>query len=55
MEELYIEYCIFALHLGFNLEKVQYKHIEMTVWDIGGSEKIRPLWKCYYYTTHVSN
>jgi len=34
--------------IGFNVETVQYKDIEFTVWDVGGQEKIRPLWRHYY-------
>mmetsp|Transcript_41943 Transcript_41943/g.89538 ORF Transcript_41943/g.89538 Transcript_41943/m.89538 type:complete len:196 (-) Transcript_41943:120-707(-) len=34
--------------IGFNVETVQYKHISFTVWDIGGQDKIRPLWRHYY-------
>jgi len=34
--------------IGFNVETVQYKNINFTVWDIGGQEKIRPLWRYYY-------
>merc|ERR1712102_250689 len=29
-------------------ETVQYKNINFTVWDVGGQEKIRPLWRYYY-------
>jgi GTPase SAR1 family protein len=32
---------------GFNVEKVQYKNVAFTVWDVGGQEKLRPLWKMY--------
>ena len=35
-------------HSGFNVETVQYKNINFTVWDVGGQEKIRPLWRYYY-------
>ena len=34
--------------IGFNVEEVQYKKINFTVWDVGGQEKIRPLWRHYY-------
>uniref|UniRef100_A0A1B6DN14 small monomeric GTPase n=1 Tax=Clastoptera arizonana TaxID=38151 RepID=A0A1B6DN14_9HEMI len=33
--------------IGFNVESVEYKNISFTVWDIGGQDKIRPLWKHY--------
>jgi small GTP-binding protein len=34
--------------IGFNVERVHYKQLEMTIWDIGGQDKIRRLWKHYY-------
>ncbi len=34
--------------IGFNVETVQYKNLNMTVWDVGGQERIRALWKHYY-------
>merc|ERR1712151_1065171 len=34
--------------VGFNVESVEYKNISMTVWDVGGQDKIRKLWKHYY-------
>uniref|UniRef100_A0A0D6R3M6 ADP-ribosylation factor n=1 Tax=Araucaria cunninghamii TaxID=56994 RepID=A0A0D6R3M6_ARACU len=37
--------------IGFNVEKVQYKNVVFTVWDVGGQEKLRPLWKHYFSTT----
>ena len=33
--------------IGFNVESVKYKNIEFTVWDIGGQDKIRSLWRRY--------
>ena len=33
---------------GFNVETVEYKNINFTVWDVGGQNKIRPLWRHYY-------
>eukprot|EP00931_Biecheleriopsis_adriatica_P031705 TRINITY_DN1855_c0_g1_i11.p1 TRINITY_DN1855_c0_g1~~TRINITY_DN1855_c0_g1_i11.p1 ORF type:complete len:182 (-),score=53.22 TRINITY_DN1855_c0_g1_i11:303-848(-) len=35
--------------VGFNVETVEYKKIRFTVWDIGGQDKIRKLWR-YYFT-----
>lgn len=32
-------------HAGFNVETVEYKNISFTVWDVGGQDKIRPLWR----------
>ena len=37
--------------LGFNVEKVQYKNVMFTVWDVGGQEKLRPLWRHYFNNT----
>merc|ERR1711870_176385 len=34
--------------IGFNVETVEYKKINFTVWDVGGQDKIRPLWRHYY-------
>merc|ERR1712232_803087 len=36
---------------GFNVEEVEYKNISFTVWDIGGQDKIRKLWRYYYQGT----
>merc|ERR1711964_310776 len=30
---------------------VKYKNIEFTMWDVGGQEKIRKLWRHYYENT----
>mmetsp|Transcript_89140 Transcript_89140/g.252726 ORF Transcript_89140/g.252726 Transcript_89140/m.252726 type:complete len:183 (+) Transcript_89140:77-625(+) len=37
--------------IGFNVETVEYKNIRFTVWDIGGQDKIRKLWRHYYLGT----
>jgi ADP-ribosylation factor protein 1 len=37
--------------IGFNVESVEYKNINFTVWDVGGQDKIRPLWRHYYSNT----
>ena len=34
--------------IGFNVETIQYKKLEMTVWDIGGQTVLRKLWRHYY-------
>merc|ERR1712083_662603 len=39
--------------IGFNVETVEYKNIEFTVWDIGGQHLIRPLWRHYYQGTEA--
>ncbi|KAI5440191.1 ADP-ribosylation factor 2, variant 2 [Lathyrus oleraceus] len=36
--------------VGFNVEKVEYKNVDFTVWDTGGQglHKLRPIWKHYF-------
>lgn len=34
--------------IGFNVETVEYKNVKFHVWDVGGQEKLRQLWKHYY-------
>ena len=36
---------------GFNVEEVSYKNISFHVWDVGGQDKIRQLWRHYYTNT----
>ena len=38
--------------IGFNVETVTpVKNVTFTVWDVGGQDKIRPLWKHYFHNT----
>mmetsp|Transcript_3315 Transcript_3315/g.7885 ORF Transcript_3315/g.7885 Transcript_3315/m.7885 type:complete len:181 (-) Transcript_3315:91-633(-) len=37
--------------VGFNVEEIQYKRLTFTVWDIGGQDKIRKLWRHYLQGT----
>uniref|UniRef100_A0A3Q2GHL8 ADP-ribosylation factor 5 n=1 Tax=Cyprinodon variegatus TaxID=28743 RepID=A0A3Q2GHL8_CYPVA len=39
--------------IGFNVETVEYKNISFTVWDVGGQDKIRPLWRHYFQNTQL--
>merc|ERR1712086_327914 len=39
--------------IGFNVESVKYKNINFTVWDVGGQDKIRPLWRHYFQNTQA--
>lgn len=39
--------------IGFNVESLEYKNLKLTVWDVGGQHKLRPLWKHYYLNTQV--
>ena len=38
--------------IGFNVETVEYKNIKFTVWDVGGQDKLRPLWRHYFQNTN---
>ena len=37
--------------IGFNVETVEYKNVTFQVWDVGGQEKLRKLWRHYYAGT----
>ncbi|KAJ3667113.1 hypothetical protein Zmor_002519 [Zophobas morio] len=37
--------------IGFNVEMVEYKNIIFTVWDVGGQDKLRRLWRHYFQHT----
>jgi ADP-ribosylation factor protein 6 len=51
--------------IGFNVETVQFKKVKFNVWvlslyfslilfqDVGGADKIRPLWRHYYSETQA--
>lgn len=34
--------------IGFNVDRIEYRNINFTIWDVGGQDKIRPLWRYYY-------
>lgn len=34
--------------VGFNVETFSIRNIKFNVWDVGGQDKIRPLWRHYY-------
>ena len=38
--------------IGFNVETVEYKNLKFTVWDVGGQDKLRPLWRHYFQNTN---
>mmetsp|Transcript_23304 Transcript_23304/g.65048 ORF Transcript_23304/g.65048 Transcript_23304/m.65048 type:complete len:203 (-) Transcript_23304:179-787(-) len=39
---------------GFNVETIDYKNLRMTVWDLGGQEKMRRnLWRQFYMGTQA--
>ncbi|KAL5476140.1 hypothetical protein EMCRGX_G026050 [Ephydatia muelleri] len=39
--------------IGFNVETIDYKNVHWTMWDVGGRDKTRPLWRHYYQNTDV--
>ncbi|XGW29348.1 hypothetical protein V3C99_008845, partial [Haemonchus contortus] len=39
--------------IGFNLETVEYRNVSFTVWDVGGQQRIRALWKYYFRDTQA--
>jgi ADP-ribosylation factor protein 1 len=39
--------------IGFNVESVKYKNLDLTIWDVGGQERIRKLWRHYYNNIDV--
>jgi len=39
--------------IGFNVETLEFKNVKITLWDVGGQHKLRPLWKHYYLNTQA--
>ena len=39
-----VEVVITIPTIGFNVETMEYKNLYFTVWDVGGQDKIQPLW-----------
>ncbi|XP_059490440.1 E3 ubiquitin-protein ligase TRIM23-like [Neocloeon triangulifer] len=40
--------------IGFNVESLELRSdLQLTVWDVGGQPKLRPLWKHYYLNTQA--
>ena len=37
--------------IGFNVESISYKNLELTIYDVGGQERLRSLWRYYYAGT----
>ncbi|XP_023017704.1 ADP ribosylation factor 4 isoform X2 [Leptinotarsa decemlineata] len=38
--------------VGFNVETVEHANANFTVWDVGGQDSLRRLWKHYFPHTH---
>jgi len=41
------QYVSAAPTIGFNCEKIRYNGSTFMVWDVGGQDKLRPLWRSY--------
>ncbi|KAI5968046.1 uncharacterized protein KGF55_000030 [Candida pseudojiufengensis] len=39
--------------VGFNVETVKHRNVSFAVWDCGGQERIRPLWRHYFTGTNA--
>lgn len=37
--------------IGFNVETIEYRNINFTVWDVGGQDRVRALWRYYFQGT----
>merc|ERR1711939_868973 len=37
--------------IGFNVETVEFKNVKFNIWDVGGQDKLRALWRHYYPNT----
>eukprot|EP00455_Lapot_gusevi_P006300 TRINITY_DN1269_c0_g4_i2.p1 TRINITY_DN1269_c0_g4~~TRINITY_DN1269_c0_g4_i2.p1 ORF type:complete len:182 (-),score=28.96 TRINITY_DN1269_c0_g4_i2:368-913(-) len=37
--------------IGFNVETIEYQGVHFNVWDVGGQDKIRALWRHYFVGT----
>ena len=33
------------------METIEHKSMKFTIWDVGGLQKLRPLWRHYYLNT----
>lgn len=39
--------------LGFNVETIKYNKINFNMWDVGGQDMLRPMWKHYYVNSNA--
>eukprot|EP01064_Diplonema_japonicum_P018129 TRINITY_DN26821_c0_g1_i1.p1 TRINITY_DN26821_c0_g1~~TRINITY_DN26821_c0_g1_i1.p1 ORF type:complete len:184 (+),score=20.17 TRINITY_DN26821_c0_g1_i1:466-1017(+) len=37
--------------VGFNVETIEHGGVSFTMWDVGGQDKLRPLWRHYFLNT----
>jgi len=35
--------------IGFNVENIEYSGFNMNIWDVGGQDRLRPLWRHYFH------
>ena len=38
---------------GFDVKFVEYNNLTFTIFDVGGKDYLRPLWRHYYHDTHA--
>eukprot|EP00164_Ancoracysta_twista_P006838 GFYU01009596.1.p1 GENE.GFYU01009596.1~~GFYU01009596.1.p1 ORF type:complete len:290 (+),score=38.27 GFYU01009596.1:114-872(+) len=41
--------------IGFMIEGVTFRNVSFSTWDVGGRDKVRPLWKYFYQRVHDGN
>ncbi|KAF9525299.1 ADP-ribosylation factor family-domain-containing protein [Crepidotus variabilis] len=39
--------------IGSNIETIRHERHTITIWEFGGQDKIRPLWRFYYWNAHA--
>ncbi|KAL0232605.1 hypothetical protein GEMRC1_011352 [Eukaryota sp. GEM-RC1] len=39
--------------IGFNVEELKFRNLNFTCYDVGGQDKIRPLWRHYFSRTEA--
>lgn len=39
--------------IGFNVEQIEHQGVNICCWDVGGKDKVRPLWRHYFPGTDV--
>lgn len=37
--------------VGFNVETVSFRNVKFNMWDVGGQDRLRPLWRHYFPAT----
>jgi small GTP-binding protein len=37
--------------IGFNVETIEYGRFNLNIWDVGGQDRLRPLWRHYFHNT----